>query len=237
MATLVKPIVIESFGLPGAGKSTICQQVTAILHQEGWHVLQRHDYYRWLQRCPWTVKVKVHTYGYLKRFPITLKILSYVLMRPPLNRWSQRLARTLALHHAYLEEFLHSTSPRLCLLDQWTLQSLWSIGVTHQETDGAPMTTMAHMLITDAPHAYIYFHLPPEVAAHRVAHRPTGQSRFDDLPYHDIEKILKQYESLLQAIRIAIEEQKCLLLCLDATKPVPDQVDQVISWIKSIINK
>jgi len=234
MAAPVKPIVIEFLGLPGAGKSTVCQQVTAILHQEGWHVLQRYDYYRWLQRCPWTVKVKVHTCGYLKRFPITLKILCYELMRPPLNRWSLRLARTLALHHAYFDEFIRATHPQLCLLDQWTLQSLWSIGVTHQETDSAPVTTMAHTLITDAPHAYIYFHLPPEVAAHRVAHRPTGQSRFDQRPYQEIKAILRQSDQLFQAILFAVEMQKRPLLRLDATQPVPDQVDQVIGWIKGM---
>lgn len=231
MATPVKPIVVEFIGLPGGGKTTVCRQAAERLSADGLHVVQRKEYYEWLRRCSLGDKIKVRAWDYLKRLPIAVQFLRYMSSRCPHERQPFSYGHKIALNHAYFERFLRATRPEVCLLEQWTLQSVWSLGVTCQETEVAMLMPIARAIVAADPHLYIYSSLPPEIAAQRIASRSHGASRFDKRARTEIEQQLRQFHRLFEPILQAIEAQKRPLLCLNTTEPVEEQVNQVVNWI------
>ncbi len=232
MATSVKPLVVEFIGLPGAGKTTVSRQVADALTAEGWHVVQRKDYYEWTPRCTLSVKIRARSIGYLRRLPITLQFLWHIGMRHPRQRGPLSFGHMIAINHAYLEEFLRDVRADVCLLEQWTLQSVWSVGTMYHEAKGDALLPLARVIIATDPHLYVYFHLPPEAAAQRIATRSHGGSRFDHREPREVEEQLQQFQHLFEPILRAIEEQKRPLLYLAADEPVSHQVHQIVHWVK-----
>lgn len=232
MATPVNPLVVEFIGLPGGGKTTICCQAAERLSADGVHVAQRKEYYEWLRKCSLINKIEARTWGYLKRLPIAVQFLRYLSRRCPHQKLRFSYGHKVVLNHAYFEKFLRTACYEVCLLEQWTLQSVWSLGITCEETNGAALMPIARAIVAADPHLYIYSHLPPEVAALRIASRSHGASRFDRYEYPEIEQQLRQFRHLFEPILQVIEEQKRPLLYLNTTEPVEEQVYQVVNWVK-----
>ncbi|RZV33660.1 MAG: hypothetical protein EX262_06510, partial [Sphingomonadaceae bacterium] len=188
--------MVELFGLPGAGKTTLTNRL--VLPGE---FRRREDLSRALrtQSVPQYVLLALRTLADW-RWLLALAILA--LKTPIWRRESlQRLVR-IALQKTWM-----NSQSGLVVLDQGPLQSLWSIFFTEGVSD-PPMSALSRVLrhlYSGIDIAVFEIDVDPGLAARRVDLRDVGNSRLDDLPLGTVRRKLEEVAALPRAIIAAAQ--------------------------------
>jgi hypothetical protein len=170
-------MVIELAGLPGAGKTTICRQIT-VPHR-------RKDSVPLSELRIWPDAVPFAWYLFL-----------LCLSARPI-RWSRwkRGINVLALLRCYRP---HSIP---VVLDQGLVQKIWSILLDAEIYSKPLLIRVIKNVKPFAPQYLVHVETPIEAAALRVSLRSHGNSRFDCLSREEITISLKKKERLLNELR------------------------------------
>jgi hypothetical protein len=166
-------MVIELAGLPGAGKTTICAQIT-IPHRNK-------------NSVPLT-ELRL----WIDALPFAWHLLLFCASCYPFS-WS-RLERTiniLALLRCY------RAHERPTVLDQGLVQKIWSILLDAEVYSKALLERVMADIKPFAPRYVVQVETPIEDAASRISQRSHGKSRFDGLTLREIYLNLRTKERLL----------------------------------------
>lgn len=212
------PMIVEFVGLPGAGKTTVAGAVVRLLRLHGASVTDRENIQRWLQNLPPIQKAAFTLYkpGRLLRTAIAAFTYS-VSVRPITRDHVSRAART-PFYKPYLEHFLDRHACEVCVLDQWSLQELWSLHIDGSARRVDEPGRLVKALLSEEPLLYVFLRIAPAEAARRVASRSHGGSRFDGLDRHMTAIWFRQLSIAMEEV-VATVAQERTVLELDANSP------------------
>ena len=200
--------IIELFGLPGAGKTTIINGL-----QFGGQMISREE-----ASAAWRDK------SFLNRASILARILPdfawmrsiiALVFRTPLTKGESllRLSRLAAT-----KPWLRSLDGNL-LFDQGMLQRLWSIFYTEGVTvpPRAVLTRLLKQYYAELDVVIVVIEVSPELASQRVHGRSIGSSRLDLLPADEVLTKLRNTAGLPGALLTAAREAGLSVMTLDGS--------------------
>jgi hypothetical protein len=229
------PLVVEFVGLPGAGKTTTEVQVTAALMERGVSAADRpsvggQDIHR--------ARHYARLGGFFLGRPAELGA-AFRLARlggagvPAGLRDSFRCVSVWAWRLALAREL----GLEVLLLDQGPVQEGWALTLRGGWTPEAVAVEVARLVrVAGVSYALIHFDLPAQLAAERIARRPTMESGFDRLAPDEAQRRLLREEGRLGHLsRLAAAAIGARVLRIDATRPIADSVSSVEHFIMSLL--
>lgn len=217
-----KQRVIELFGLPGAGKTSVIKEL-----QFGKQMISREDasaawrYQSYLTRASILARI-------LPDFAWTRSIVS-LAFHTPLTRGESllRLSRLAAT-----KPWLRSLEGNL-LFDQGLLQRLWSIFYTEDVTVPplAVLTQLLKQYYAQLDVQIVVIEVSPELASQRVHGRSIGSSRLDPLPVDEVLDKLRKTSGLPTALLTAARKAGLSVTTLDGSA----SLSEVVTKLQAII--
>jgi hypothetical protein len=219
--------LIECYGLPGTGKTTLCVHLGQKLGQ-----LTSDEV-----RASWRGE---------RRLGERLRFASHALLEPRvwlavgvatlrLGIWKSpdgvRRMATLPLLRARTGIFLERHA---LALDQLLMQELWSalVSAGNYTPDSGALASLLGALYERLPVRLLCLDLDSGRAAERIASRTGGLSRFDGLPAETIAEKLRPAEALIKTISEAAERTGLTVHRLDAGRESKDLVGDTIEALE-----
>jgi hypothetical protein len=167
-------MIVECAGLPGGGKTTICNLVAQPHGKRGairiWEILMNPA----LFKAAWKI------------------LLLCCVARPfAIGRLKRGAKMVLFLRHYQYRE-------RAILLDQGQIQKIWSILVDAEDYSSKRVQDVMAALKSFAPDCVIWVETPVALAADRVIARTHGKSRYDRLSPESTQALLSARADLLR---------------------------------------
>ena len=204
-STTDRAIVIELAGLPGAGKTSICEQV-------GGRFLGRGD----------IGIARLRLSRELWRFSVAVLRLAFSIR--PFS--PTRIGRALELI-AFLRYYMR-TCELPVIVDQGLVQKLWSTLIESQSYSDSALEDTVDALAPFAPDVLVFLEIPTDVAARRIAARVGGNSRFD---LHSEPQIASRLGPLsaqyAKILGLLAHNSDICILNLDGTAPVGENAKQL----------
>lgn len=243
------PLIVEFVGLPGAGKTTVLQQVAAQLKSENQSIVQRDEIL-----TAWRRSSRLHRSLNLipqnqTQWQVLLQSLIFATQVKPVNLQSFSKASKIFSNAKRLDavcngtfhsmngaatESNHSAFDRTCqaiLLDQGLLQETWSVGITGQPPTTTALQSILSTLVQSRAMAIISFKIDIETALQRIQNRPTHNSRFDQMQLDAARSRLEQYAPFLEDIVACTQALGVPLLEIDATQAIEEKTKKITHWI------
>lgn len=219
--------MIEFFGLPGAGKTSIAAPAgrTYNLRTRG-DLRAEWSRRSLLRKCKYLLGTLSEPRCGRAAWDLTLKAR---LITPDSLR---RIALIVAKYR-----WIKAQDGSL-LLDEGFLQSLWSALYSSAAFD-VPSSTLQPIiscLYESAATHIIFLDVPASVAAARVSDRRHGRSRFDLLQVDEIERRLAKSGGIAQALVAAASASGLHVHRLDGTAPEPELCARAAELIGAIVN-
>ena len=197
-------MIIECAGLPGAGKTTVCNLVSRPHGKKSSVPLSSIRPGGALLRSAWSI------------FSLCLAARHFRF-----NRLRRGFSLVIFLRHYQHRE-------KIILLDQGQVQKLWSILVDSQVFSEALLDNVLRALKPLAPDAVVWVDMPVEAAADRVSTRSHGNSRYDQLLPDAIRYQFGQKAPLLrQLVNRYCAMSGAKLIELDGTAPPAGNAEQI----------
>lgn len=169
-------MIIECAGLPGAGKTTVCQMVKVPHGGKGSVPLSHLRLNQAIMAAAWRVIGLCAT------------------VRPfRLDRLKRSFNLIVFLRH-------YKDRERIILLDQGIVQKLWSILADAEPISEKALTGVLSSLAPFAPDLLIWFDTPSNDATDRMSARREGRSRYDRLEKSEAALLLQQRTELLRML-------------------------------------
>jgi hypothetical protein len=216
--------LVELFGAPGAGKTTLAM---AAAGKAG--VLTRHQLGALWRKQPLGTRA-VHVlrgFAHAGRIAGALRLVSgaRIRKRPSLAL----LARVIAKTH-----WLKSRSG-VILLDQGFLQDLWSILYMSGRPDPDPaiLAPLIRAIYDGVDARIVFIDVKPETSASRVGSRTHGHSRLDGLPKAELYGSLARAAQLPVRIVEAAKAAGCDVVTLDGSEPSGVLVNRLLPLLQA----
>jgi len=182
------PKIIEFYGLPGTGKTSVADLVIEDMLSKGCRVQGRQDYESWLKGLGVYSKAVIVT-KILVSICLNINMLfKYILTTKPLKSINIKLLILILYKNFSLKEFKKNCDSEYILLDQFLMQDLWSLFVF------SSLYSQKFIEFIVGKHAnfdcIFFFRLPARKNAQRLYGRKGGTSRFDLSDYDDVLSLL-----------------------------------------------
>jgi hypothetical protein len=189
-------VIIELVSLPGAGKTTIRNALTVAVATKG--------------------SVPLHA---LRPTPAFFKVF-WQLMKLALGARPMRLNRLKRAFNAGILLRHYQPTPQPIVLDQGTVQKLWSILADAETYSPRHLDATVKALVPFAPDHLVWIETPLDLALERLAARVGGNSRYDGLTPEKARSLLAQRAGLLKALAERLSTGgNSQLLVLDGEQP------------------
>lgn len=228
------PKVIELFGLPGSGKSTVCDSLVDIMRGNGMKVATKSDYDAWKRNLPGYTRhyIRIRSLIYMARN--YRPVLMYLSKTKPVTAINPIRLFCIWLRKEYFAYFERDSKSDIYIFDQWVLQELWSLLVFSAEYSSEFAEFTAKNFLKNS--SVIYFSANAEVCAKRIAERTHGASRFESTDLERIETELYAGSVLAEALYGLITEKGITNLKIDSTKAIENSSRVIISWVSNGTN-
>lgn len=211
-------MVVELFGQPGAGKTTLAYSAVA-----GSESISRSSL-----GAAWKRQSKLVKAIFLARTLLDIPSLAHAMKFAIVARLFRgdslsRLFRLLIKRH-----WIHSQSGPL-LLSEGHLQDLWSIlySAGIREPDPRQLAPVIGSLFRGVDVQIVYLELDPQSAFDRIRARTHGKSRLDRLAHEELLEQLSASEQLPHRLVDAARLAGLRVERLDASQPIEANVDQL----------
>ena len=214
--------LVELFGLPGAGKTTVVQAFA-----QRATVTTRKDLTAEWANCS-ALQRLVHVGRALGNFRLLTAAVRFAVGSRLNTRESQfRLLRLVAK-----TEWLKSRSG-VVLLDQGFLQDIWSIFLSSKTARANPalLRSLIGSLYERIDATIVVLEVNAETAAERVSTRPHGESRFDKLPEGQLRDSIAAASGLQRQIVESARLAALPFLIVDASPPIEAVTDRLLSLV------
>lgn len=216
--------LVELFGVPGAGKSTV-----AAAAGEGTGLLSRADLSRSWSRCSWATKL---ANGGRAVMNYQMLAAAVGLSRKTLLNSPESLLRLARL--VVKSQWLRSQRGGI-LLDQGLLQELWSIHYASGSFDPDPkrLRPLIRAIYGELEPCIVFIDVDEQTAASRIAGRAGGDSRLDGLPEAELAAGIVRAAELSRAILRAAQAAGMRTQVIDGAVPV----EQVVVELRSVLRQ
>lgn len=223
-------VVVEFFGLPGSGKTTTSKEVVASLKRSGFGIYDRRDVRTWLRALPKYQKVAFVLQDVLTFLPLATKAMAFSWSVR--SRRFRRLRRAFlsATHAVYIRKFSRRAEDGLLILDEWGVQSFWSIGVFGKRR-GAKLFEVIVRGYCQAIHCdmLVFLDIDVDAAAARINDRCGENTIFDRHETEWVRTQLKGPAELMQSLARVLEEAGSPpLIRVDAALGGPDVAQEIV---------
>jgi thymidylate kinase len=224
-------LILEFVGLSGAGKTTVAEALLHRLREQGYTCAHRHDIGgQGVPRARHFSRLAAHFMRHPGLFSGSVQLsraapgLTRSRFREALRFfvWSYRLAVSRRL------------GPDILILDQGIIQEGWGLVVRETGLPGPAILAAIKEIIAGARvgYALVYFDVDRDLAAHRIAGRSTGESRFDTMNQREARRLLESYEPLLQEMHSSVVKQLRLPeLRIDGSRAIEELVQELVDFI------
>lgn len=220
-----KPLIIEFFGLPGAGKTTVANALQRRL--EGMGVSTVTHYYRnILHRKPQTLLMSPR---YWKLIKTSLSFANLLSKRS----YIQRILLMLKFVRMY--RHFESDKPADCLLvDQGIIQGIVSIAHNEKLTRSDKLESLIGLMHMDAmPLIFVNCNVSNKTANERILSRPSNGCRVENMTCEERKRTLLVQSNNFHLIREIINKKysSVRVVVVDSEEPVEFAVDLIINHI------
>lgn len=223
------PLVVEFAGNPGSGKTTNCLAFIDALGSLNIRVGTFADVKSYLYRSNVSSKW-IMLRWFLRHHAYSVLRFSWVLVSHRLLGWETMVRYVkLCVFNSALQGYKQSRSVEIILLDQWSIQGLWSIALYSKSISEKLLKDLAHFLFS--VDCLIYIDLEEQEAVGRIHGRHTKTSRFDWMDDHVRLQMLIDHSS---ALRHLFEAANCPVKMTLSGKRTPQENARFFTeWIRT----
>ena len=235
-STLKNSTVLEFFGLPGAGKTTVLNCLQHQLKNKNIRFVSNEDIHVWLVSKSLMFKIRL----LIKYLAYSLSVYAQFIaeagfrhfFKPPfLRRTTDFISSSL-----YLKEYLSRHKYDICLLDQWGLQFIWSAWIGLKQPEKRFLICAIKKMQQKYPRTYVYYETSAQIAADRITQRTHGNSRFENLNTATVKKMMTSGQKLFNNILEAAEKANTDILILNAQNTPEENASMIIEQLQKSTN-
>ena len=234
------PLVIEFIGLPGAGKTTIAQNVIEELTVAGYRCFglstvsnpesiekksggffgKLQTLYHFLRSCVMYRRLAIHA-------------LLYTWQVNPFNLVGLRRFFILIVRLNYIKTVMNENYD-LLVLDQGPIQNVWSIATTgRQPKSDKYLQQLLKSILDEVSPLVIKVEIETDLAHARITKRPTMRSRFDRMSPSMAEALLSRHGMVFAELVDLIDRFKGTShLNVHGDQPVQTNTNLIVPFIK-----
>ena len=239
-----KQLCIEFVGLPGSGKTTISRMVKSRLVSDSLSVVDRIDIANWVDSFGYAKKVFLLSREWRCTYPLLWETMSYVCAIAPVNIERIQRGVRIPMNYIYLSEFKRADTFDICLLDEWILHKIWTVG-----TMGAQIPHMDQVLrsaVGGGVGGYVYVDIDVQEAARRLVNR--SQQRIipvlrklserkkrasvrTDINW--MKSMLERHRCMMEQVRECVAISNVPVLFLNGEEQLDENVQRIVEWLHS----
>jgi thymidylate kinase len=227
-------LVIEFFGLPGAGKSTLAEHLLHRLQTDGGAYGYREAIGRLKGgRAEHYARLAAFTLAEPRHFATAMRLAAAVTPARAL-RW--RFAAKLATW-PYRLSLVHPRHYDTVVLDQGPLQSAWCVLLDGELRDASALRAAVHDLLADnhVTFALVHVDVTPEAAADRIAARGPMAPPFHRDRTETLRLLTAHRQHLTQILQIAEEQIGIPVLRIDGGAPQASNDAVITAFVDRLI--
>jgi thymidylate kinase len=232
------PMVVEFIGIPGSGKTTLCNAIDSELRRDGFRVITEHDYFRWMKRPLSRKIVSLITHG-LRTWYFTLYLYWFLYHGTSLRgRALLGMGFHLTCMRVWLSQMVSSKEPIFVLLDGFAWFRLTNRLRDYPTTDLGTAQQLRRTVELFYPHSdihWVFKTIPVEIAVQRISRRmlrdraPKGiETSSPERRHIVLSRQTQLYQLVCDAIR-SLHGDK--VYWVDGAEPVPKQVARIKATI------
>lgn len=227
-------LVIEFFGLPGAGKSTLAEHLLHRLQTDG-------GTYGYREAIGRLKGGRAEHYARLVAFTLTERRHLAIAMRlaasvTPARALRWRFAAKLATW-PYRLSLVYPRHYDTVVLDQGPLQSAWCVLLDGELHDEGALRAAVHDLLADnhVTFALIHVDVTPEAAADRIAARGPMAPPFHRDRAETLRLLTAHRQHLMQILQIAEEQEGIPVLRVDGGVPMATNDAYIATFVDGLL--
>lgn len=224
------PVVVEFFGLPGAGKTTIYNILSSELQNDGHDIAHRIDFIQWhneqlfMSKLTMALNNPMWLWHCIKHCLAGSSELVYEK-----DSWP-RILRTI-FKDIYIKEYISHCLPGIVMFDQLTIQNIWSTWAGKKHPSRKLLRDLVSHIDLLLQKKYVYCKIGPEKAKIRISNRTHGGSRFDKLSLGELETAMQDEYWLMEYLHDAVVATNCDILVIDSLES-PEKNSKIIKrWL------
>jgi len=234
--SVITPLIIEFFGIPGSGKTTIQRKLSDRLRNQGNLVATREDLFNWAHSRSKLYKTILIIKEPIWVISIVISLIRLKGVRESISR--DRIIRILSLikFPIYLKKFYETNHVDIILLDQGMIQAFWSIlyGLNSQKENG--IENIVSLINGKMKVQYLHFQISIDEAVHRIVNRTSGNSRFDGIKDHlEVKYLLSDGDKLMMTI-INLIPPELKLQSINAQRSLNQVYEQSVTIVQNQID-
>jgi hypothetical protein len=238
------PIVIEFIGIPGSGKTTLCNALDSELRRDGLKVITEHDYFRWMKR-PLSRKIgALITHG-VRTWYFVLNLYWFLYQGTSLRgRALLGMGFHLTCMRVWLSQMVSSKEPVFVLLDGFAWFRLTNRLRDYPATDLGTAQQLRRIVELFYPRCdlhWVFKTIPVDVAVQRISRRmlrdraPKGiETSSPERRHVVLSRQTRLYQLVCDAIR-SLHGDK--VYWVDGAEPIPEQVGRIKATVTQSVQQ
>ena len=212
--------VVEFFGLPGAGKSTVAAALVAALKGQGIAVHTTDDFVTWLARQSRFRKLAILVSNGPWAGRQLWSALRFGLSLRPAAGFSLPRIVLMPFINCCFDRYLSLNRDAVVIMDQANTQLVWSVGAYAASYDAQLLRDLSRAARGRGPTTFAFVSASVRVSAERIRQRASSGSRFDKEPSAGIQDALYASANLMTELASGLASDGQRVIELDATAPV-----------------
>jgi thymidylate kinase len=225
------PTVIEFFGLPGAGKTTIANELVQALREHGYDALTATDFIRWLSAQPRLRKLGflVADLQALCRQLFWCTLFSFTLH--PLRGISPSKTGRVPYINLCFERYLDSLGDSVVVMDQANVQLIWSVAAFSSRYNKRLLFRVSRETLGARARRFVCLTPNVEETSQRLQARATSQGRFDVLEEQRVGDALDNASRIVEDLKSALKRDQRVVTEINATLPPDKNAEGLLAQI------